>query len=135
MADVDAATAEACVERFDTTTRELIDPSPTPAWTSDAYKGKLAYITCTEDRAVPYDTQKAMMLATRKDWKVKTLHASHFAPFLTKREQLRDLVWNLVKQFAEIELEELRMKQQETGGYEKVIEEYELMDFPEGSWY
>lgn len=76
-------------------------PSPTPAWTDAvAFQGRLAYIVCTEDRAVPKDGQEAMMQGTGKDWIVKELQGSHNAPFMSARtQQAVDMVDGFIQAF------------------------------------
>lgn len=50
-----------------------------------AFQGRLAYIVCTEDQAVPKLGQEAMMQGTGKDWIVTELRGSHNAPFLSEK--------------------------------------------------
>ena len=59
-------------------------PAPRPAWSDPGFDGRLAYLSCTEDRAIPKFAQEAMMQGTGKKWVVKELEGSHSAPFLIK---------------------------------------------------
>lgn len=59
-------------------------PAPKPAWSEAGFDDHLAYLVCTEDRAIPKFAQGAMMHGTGKKWIVKELEGSHSAPFLSK---------------------------------------------------
>ena len=61
-------------------------PAPKPAWSEPGFDDRLAYLVCTEDRAITKFGQKAMMQGIGKKWNVKELEGSHSAPFLSKTE-------------------------------------------------
>lgn len=88
-ADVEPSIAQAhAAEIVPHATLAFKSPSPTPAWTdAAAFQGRLAYLICTEDRAVPKFGQEAMMQGTGQDWIVKELQGSHNAPFLSNKTQ------------------------------------------------
>ncbi|KAJ5493299.1 hypothetical protein N7539_002045 [Penicillium diatomitis] len=65
-------------------TLSFTSPQPHPAWMDDEFKGRLASVVLTEDRAVPKEAQLGMIAATQQPWIVKELPASHCAPFLNR---------------------------------------------------
>ena len=75
-------------------------PSPAPAWSDAAFHGRLAYLVCTEDQAIPKLGQEAMMQGTGKNWIVRELQGSHNAPFLAKTQEAVEAVEAFVQLFS-----------------------------------
>lgn len=88
-ADIEPSVAQTnAAEIIPHATLAFKSPSPTPAWTdAAAFQGRLAYLVCTEDLAVPKFGQEAMMQGTGQEWIVKELQGSHNAPFLSNKKQ------------------------------------------------
>lgn len=74
-------------------------PAPVPAWTDPGFEGRLAYLVCTEDQAIPKFGQEAMMQGTGMDWNVKEIVGSHNSPFMKKTQEAVKAVEELVEQF------------------------------------
>lgn len=101
-ADVEPEVAQAnATELIPHATLAFKSPSPAPAWTdAAAFQGRLAYIMCTEDQAVPKFGQEAMMQGIGKEWLVTEFQGSHNAPFLSKKTQdAVDAVSNFINTF------------------------------------
>lgn len=74
---------------------------PAPAWADSEYKGRLAFVIPTEDRAVPQLAQKGMIAGTGQRWIVEKVTGSHNAPFLSQRRAMIKILGNLVRRFNE----------------------------------
>ena len=74
-------------------------PAPKPAWSDTGFDGRLAYLVCTEDRAIPEFAQRAMMEGIGKKWIVQELEGSHSAPFLSKIEEAVQALQGFVRNF------------------------------------
>ena len=77
-------------------------PAPAPAWTGPGFEGRLAYLVCTEDQAIPKFGQEAMMQGTGVDWAVKEMVGSHNSPFLKKMEEAAGAVAAFVEGFLKL---------------------------------
>lgn len=60
----------------------LKSTSPDPAWRLPAFEGRLAYLACTDDAAIPRYAQEGMMRRSEVKWVVKEMDGSHTSPFL-----------------------------------------------------
>lgn len=77
-------------------------PAPVPAWTDPGFEGRLAYLVCTDDLAIPRFGQEAMMQGTGMDWVVREIVGSHNAPFLKKTEEAVGAVDAFVGEFLKL---------------------------------
>ena len=108
-ADIGLVKAQASVaELLPHATVAFKSPSPPPAWAEPAFRGRLAYIMCTEDQAIPKVGQEIMMQLTGQPWVVRELQGSHNSAFLLKEQEAAGLVAGIVEIF-------LHAKQAETG--------------------
>ena len=99
-ADIDPALAKANAALLQPhATLAFKSPSPAPAWTDAAFRGRLAYIVCTEDRAIPKVGQETMMLLTKQQWIVKELQGSHISAFLLKEQESTKMIESFVESF------------------------------------
>lgn len=79
-------------------------PAPAPAWTEPGFEGRLAYLMCSDDQAIPRFGQEAMMQGTGMDWVVREIVGSHNAPFLKKTEEAAGAVDRFVDGFLSLEI-------------------------------
>jgi len=99
-ADVDASVARAySTHLLPHATLAFKSPLPPAAWTDPAFRGRLAYIVCTEDQAIPRAGQEAMMQLAGQPWIVRELHGSHNAPFWLKEQETARMVEAIVGTF------------------------------------
>lgn len=78
-------------------------PASAPAWAEPGFEGRLAYLVCTEDKAIPKFGQEAMMQGTGKDWSVREMVGSHNSPFLKKVEEAAGAVDAFVAGFLKLD--------------------------------
>jgi len=103
-ADVESSLAEAHAAQLQPhATLAFKSPSPAPAWADPTFRGRLAYIVCTEDQAVPKVGQEAMMQLTGQEFMVKELHGSHNAAFLAKPREAAEMVVGFVEKFLDLD--------------------------------
>ena len=99
-ADVELSVAEASIAKLvPHATLAFKSRSPKPAWADPAFQGRLAYIVCTEDRAIPKFVQEKMRDATGQKWIKKELRGSHISPFVLKDREAVDIVADSIKAF------------------------------------
>lgn len=76
---------------------------PPQVWQEDAghYADKLGYIFCTDDTAVPFEQQKAMVEgAGGKDkWTTRELQGSSHSPFFSRPHEVASVVHEMIQQF------------------------------------
>lgn len=99
-ADVTPAVAQAYVSQI--LPHALLafkSPARKPAWSDAGFDGRLAYLVCTEDRAIPQFAQHAMMQGIGKSWIVQELEGSHSAPFLSKIREAVEALEGFVRSF------------------------------------
>ncbi len=77
-------------------------PAPAPAWTEPGFEGRLAYLVCTDDQAIPKFGQEAMMQGAGMEWAVKEMAGSHNCPFLKKTEEAAGMVDAFVEGFLKL---------------------------------
>ena len=79
---------------------DIVQPQ---AWQHDArnYTGRLAYIKCEADAAVPLAQQEAMVQATGDalNWVWRTLHGSGHSPFLSRPKELAGVIDGVIDEF------------------------------------
>lgn len=73
-------------------------PAPPAAWAEPAYAGKLGFLRCTQDAALPTFVQDLFVQRSGVEWIVKDIEASHSA-FLSKPEEVVMLVEELSRTF------------------------------------
>lgn len=49
--------------------KALESPAPLPAWVESAFKGRLAYLKCMQDRALPPVVQDVFVKQSGTEWK------------------------------------------------------------------
>ena len=73
-------------------------PALPTAWSEPEFAGKLAYVRCMEDHALPPFIQDMFIEKSGVDWKVKDIEASH-SPFASKPEELVKILADFAQQF------------------------------------
>ncbi|KAL6718755.1 hypothetical protein ACLMJK_002989 [Lecanora helva] len=104
-ADIDPAAAKASASNL--LPHALLafkSPAPAPAWTEPGWEGRLAYLVCTEDRAIPKAGQEAMVQGTGMTWLMKEMNGSHNYPFLKEPGKTCSIVEGLAEEFLKIEI-------------------------------
>ncbi|GAQ42484.1 hypothetical protein AtubIFM56815_004861 [Aspergillus tubingensis] len=97
--DVEPTLADAaCQTSLSQGLTSFSSPCPEASWGSEAFKDRIAYIHTTEDRAVPYPAQTAMVQATGAKWITRELATGHSAQ-LSAPEELTKTILELVKQW------------------------------------
>ena len=71
---------------------------PKQAWAEEGYQGRLAYIKCMMDAALPRFVQDRFIEGSQVQWKVETMEASH-SPFASKPKETADLAIKLLDGF------------------------------------
>ena len=64
---------------------------PPQAWAEEAFKGRIGYILCTNDQAIPTFVQSLFMEKSGVEWDVKELASGH-SPFLNKTKEVVNMV-------------------------------------------
>ncbi|TQV91026.1 alpha/beta hydrolase superfamily protein [Cordyceps javanica] len=76
---------------------------PPQAWQEDAenYANRLGYIACTDDEAVPYADEMAMLNGAggKEKWILRELQGSGHSPFLSRPQELATVIHEIVEQF------------------------------------
>ncbi|OJI83104.1 hypothetical protein ASPTUDRAFT_57072 [Aspergillus tubingensis CBS 134.48] len=97
--DVEPTLADAaCQTSLSQGLTSFSSPCPEASWGSEAFKDRIAYIHTTEDHAVPYPAQTAMVQATGAKWITRELATGHSAQ-LSAPEELTKTILELVKQW------------------------------------
>lgn len=78
-------------------------PAPAPTWSDLGFQGRLAYLVCTDDLAIPPFGQEAMMHETGMEWVVKEIEGSHNCPSLKKTEEAAGAVDAFVAGFLKLD--------------------------------
>lgn len=73
-------------------------PAPAPAWKESEYEGRLVFLKCTKDNAVPLFVQDMFIEKSGVKWLVKDVEASH-SPFASRPEELTKLLMEWAKYF------------------------------------
>lgn len=74
---------------------------PPQAWQDEGYRGRFAYIGCTDDVVIPVAQQDGMLAAAggKEKWLVRTLEGSGHSPFLSRPEEVAAVVDEIVNEF------------------------------------
>jgi len=97
--DLDDAHAAPLVEALGTTSLSAFDtPAPSPAWAEEAFKGKLAFLRCLRDQALPTFVQDMFVQKSGVEWVVKDVDAGH-CPFVSRPEAVVKALGELVELF------------------------------------
>lgn len=75
-------------------------PAPRAAWKEPEFAGKLTFIRCMQDHALPPFLQDMFMEKSGVEWKVKDIEASH-SPFASKPEELVKIIVDSAQQFGQ----------------------------------
>lgn len=73
-------------------------PAPAAAWAEPAFAGKLAFVKCTLDKALPVSVQDMFMERSGVRWVVRQVEASHSA-FLSRPAEVAAILQELVGEF------------------------------------
>lgn len=74
-------------------------PAPAQAWQETAFDGKLAFIKCTQDQALPIFVQDMFVERSGVKWTVKNNDAGHSA-WASKPTVLAELIIGLLENFS-----------------------------------
>lgn len=74
---------------------------PPQGWQDDCYFGRLGYIRCTADVAIPIEQQDSMVVGAggQGKWVVRTLEGSGHSPFLSRPHEVAAAVEEIVNDF------------------------------------
>lgn len=75
-------------------------PAPPAAWKEAEFAGKLTFVRCMQDQALPPFLQDMFMEKSGVEWKVKNIEASH-SPFASKPEELVKILVDSAQQFGQ----------------------------------
>ena len=78
--------------------KSFASPVPPQAWAEGDFNGKIAYMRCTEDRAVPAAVQDAMIEGSGVKWSVKNIDSAH-SPFLKEPKKVAVMMAEWMKEF------------------------------------
>ena len=76
----------------------LDSPAPPAAWAEPEFAGKLVFIRCMQDQALPPFLQDMFVEKSGVEWKVKDIDTSH-SPFASKPEELVKILVDVAEQF------------------------------------
>ncbi len=75
-------------------------PAPPPAWAEPAFEGKIAFLRCTQDQALPTFLQDLFVQRSGVKWIVKDIDAGH-SPWASKPKETSAMVIDFAKEFGE----------------------------------
>ena len=78
--------------------KALDSPAPPPAWAEPEFAGRLGFIRCMQDQALPLSVQDQFMEKSRVAWKVMDLDAGHDAE-LGKSDEIIKIIDRWVKEW------------------------------------
>ena len=78
--------------------KRLATPCSAAAWSEPDFSGKLAYLRCTKDLAVPPHLQDMMIETSKVNWVIEDLDASH-SPWASKPEETLKIVTAWAEEF------------------------------------
>lgn len=97
--DLDDSEADHLIKLLRPTSMHAFDsPAPPAAWAEPEFAGKLAFIRCMKDQALPPFLQDIFMKNSGVEWKVKDMEASHSA-FASKPEEMANILEDFAQQF------------------------------------
>ena len=73
-------------------------PSPPSAWAEPAYAGKLAYLKCTQDVAIPPFVQEHFMEKSEAKWITRNIDSSH-SPFASRPHEVAKILVDWAETF------------------------------------
>ena len=82
-----------------TSLRAFDSPAPSPAWAEPDFQGRLAFIRCVKDAALPIEVQNVFINISEVDWVVKDLDGGHCS-FLADPEALIKILEEIQREFA-----------------------------------
>jgi hypothetical protein len=71
---------------------------PRASWDGDDFKGRVAFIRTTDDRAIPLEVQQMMLDGTGVEWIVRDIESGH-SPQLSRPEELVRILVEVAKIF------------------------------------
>ena len=74
--------------------------APPAAWAEAEFAGKLTFIRCMQDQALPPLLQNVFMKKSGVEWTVKDIETSH-SPFASRPEDLAEMLGELAQLFEE----------------------------------
>ena len=78
----------------------FVSPTPAPAWAEPAFEGKLAFLRCMQDQALPTFLQDTFVERSGVKWTVKDIDAGH-SPWASKPREAVDMIVEFVDEFVE----------------------------------
>ena len=97
--DLDEIETERLTKLLRPTSMHAFDsPAPPAAWADPDFAGKIAFIRCMQDQALPPFLQDMFMEKSGVEWKVKDIESSH-SPFVSKPEDLVTMLADFAQQF------------------------------------
>ena len=80
--------------------RAFNSPAPPAAWKEPEFAGKLTFVRCMRDQALPPFLQDIFMERSGVEWKVKDIETSH-SPFASKAEELVEILVESAQRFGQ----------------------------------
>jgi hypothetical protein len=80
---------------------ETVLSTPTPSvagWLNEGFQGKLVYVRCGDDKAIPDFVQDGMMAASGVEWDVRRMQTSH-SPSLSQPEELAGMIERVAREW------------------------------------
>ncbi|KAG6999537.1 hypothetical protein G7Y79_00034g069600 [Physcia stellaris] len=97
--DVDSDTADRLASSLlPHATLAYESPAPAQAWQEPAFEGRLGFVRCTVDQALPIFVQDMFVKRSGVKWTVKDMDTSH-SPWASKPKELAETVAGLVEAF------------------------------------
>ncbi|PNS16083.1 MAP kinase kinase kinase wis4 [Sphaceloma murrayae] len=76
----------------------MTTPLQKPAWSDPQMKGKLGYIKCLRDQAIPLEGQTAVIQGTGQEWHIAEMDTGH-SPFVSRAGETAKVCLDLLKKF------------------------------------
>ncbi|KAF2228053.1 Alpha/beta hydrolase fold-1 [Elsinoe ampelina] len=73
-------------------------PPGKSVWADENMKGRLGYIRCLRDRALPFEVQKALLDMTETEWHIADLDTGH-SPFVSRPEETVKICLDMLEKF------------------------------------
>ena len=77
----------------------LDSKAPPAAWAQPEFAGRIAFLRCMQDQALPPFLQDMFMEKSGVAWKVKDIEASH-SPFASKPAEMVEILGEWAQEFA-----------------------------------
>ena len=78
----------------------FVSATPAPAWAEPAFEGKLAFLRCLQDQALPTFLQDTFVERSGVKWTVKDIDTGH-SPWASKPREAADMIVEFVDEFVE----------------------------------